>query len=335
MLDWDVALGDREEAREPRLAWRAGRSGAVEPAGADVVADVRTAALAVVEEPEVHARQGLAPPPRRAQLASTLGGARRAAAAAPRRWRAPRLGQPRADFASRPRSQPCDEPRSARRAQRPSSRRQRSVGSRPSTASSASQPAGGASASASHGSERLEIALHAAQVVVHPLQPDADLVQRFGPRPPGSSMAAVRMRSSAGQSVGRTARPASCATRAGPRARARRAPRWRRCDRAELERSAHRKAPSACVRSSERVREAVPALAPERRRVGELAAAFLQRQQAAGQVAAVDRRDVARLERLQRPRVVPVEQMPAIPLEALERVEARCAAAPARSARPT
>ena len=61
----------------------------------------------------------------------------------------------------------------------------------------------------------------------------------------------------------------------------------------------------------------------DRRAFGELGQAGAQRQQVAGEVAAVDRRDVGRRQRRQRPRVVPVVEVAAIALHAQQRVERR------------
>jgi len=58
-------------------------------------------------------------------------------------------------------------------------------------------------------------------------------------------------------------------------------------------------------------------------RIAKFAAGILDRDQIAKEVSAVDRRDVAGLERVEIARVVPVEQMPPVPLQAPDRGERR------------
>lgn len=71
----------------------------------------------------------------------------------------------------------------------------------------------------------------------------------------------------------------------------------------------------------QRVSEPRPERRLERRSARRLQTAFAQRQEADREVAAIDGRDIARLERLQRSGVEPVQHMAAIPLQPVKRVE--------------
>jgi hypothetical protein len=76
------------------------------------------------------------------------------------------------------------------------------------------------------------------------------------------------------------------------------------------------------IQKLQHIGEPAPLLRPEGRPISELETPFFERQKAHREIAAVNGGDVAGRERLERPGVVPVEQVPAVPFEASERVEA-------------
>ena len=76
------------------------------------------------------------------------------------------------------------------------------------------------------------------------------------------------------------------------------------------------------AQDGESVAKPHPALRSPDRGPCDLETALFEREQACGEVATVDRRDVARLERRQRARVVPVEEVSAVALEPLQGIEA-------------
>ena len=76
------------------------------------------------------------------------------------------------------------------------------------------------------------------------------------------------------------------------------------------------------IQKLQNIGKPAPLLRSQGRSVGQLQASFLERQQTHREIAAVDGGHISGSERLERPGVVPVEQMAAVPVDARECLEA-------------
>src|SRR3990167_6335110 len=76
------------------------------------------------------------------------------------------------------------------------------------------------------------------------------------------------------------------------------------------------------IQKLQHIGEPAPLLRPQGRSVCQLQAAFFERQQTYREIAAVDGGHISGIERLERPGVVPVKQMAAVPVDARECLEA-------------
>jgi hypothetical protein len=76
------------------------------------------------------------------------------------------------------------------------------------------------------------------------------------------------------------------------------------------------------LEEGQRVDQPVPELGTHRRARGDLETTLLQREEARAELAAIDRRDLSGLERIEGTGVVPVEEMPSVTLETFETVQA-------------
>ena len=158
-------------------------------------------------------------------------------------------------------------------------------------------------------------------MVAHALEPDADLPERLGVRCAGNldglHQCAVELGALAFAELHHCAAPA---TRIHPRSG------YLLGDRlhsgVELSGPSARERFEGLDQEIEAILEPLPCTRAEGRPGGELPAAFLHREEAHPEVPAVDGGDVAGLERLEGTGVVPVQEVTAVALEALERIEA-------------
>ena len=329
MRDGHVALGDGDEAREARFGGQEVVGAAVEAAVRDAVADREELAGRVEEEAELHGLEelggGAARRARRRPASARAAAAERArlsmsasmrAIGAARRVGGPRGGRRRGRRSARP------SRRGTARADRPGWAVTRRAGS------SALATSGGASAVSAQGSSVATSRAWLASGGARPPRPRPGApAPRRRARPPASRAMSTRVSACAASAADAGgARPPGCRRRRASAAR--QAPRrasasWRTVTvwlRRLVARA--RRRPRATSGARRRCPRATPRTRAADRRPASRQA-LREREQMAGEVAAVHGRDVARLERAQLARVVPVVEVAAEALQARQRRERR------------
>ena len=311
----DVALDDRDIAREPRLRRQEVVVVQVELVAGGVVADVKELPFAVVEELEVHlADLVVGAHGERLELSDQRLGVHRAArerrVEALRRQREVRRARPEAAPGRRLRrelgAQACGRRGDLLEAERGGQRE---------------ADRGGVGAEREPGQQRVELTAHLAEVLMEAIDRRAQGVQQIGlvavdPGLEEREQLAIELgRGVAAEGPERAVRVVEVVARSvGGALHA-------RDDLPERVGRCARRGPHGFLEQIDRVAEPIPVLRAHDGRGHQVTAAMLQRQETAGEVAAVDRRHVARQQRLEVLRVVPVEEVSLVVRHARDAVE--------------